>query len=527
MQFTHRLARHLVVSRGVALAAALAVVSACDSSTNPGELAPGGEDGSSVVTQLELDDSLATGVNQQVQLTAQGRSPTGDSASVEVDWSASGGTIDSTGTFVAAQPGRYTVVARGRENKALEDSTVVVVSTSPPSAAVSLTGEQAVWADSFVNSISVQTHLRYTNIYSSGWSSIIKPRLLELGVRHIRDGSIASSSVISRYRDLAANGIKLTAGCMPVGTNWSNVSHCLTQFNAIGPTVIEAVEGANEVDTKGGDWITKWTQWQGAFWKTFNSHSVWGQKPIIASSVAMAGSASKLGNRSGVLDLGNMHSYPGSNMPSIVSQGWIPNWTQVASPKPLVATETGYHNSLSWTGGNPPISERGAGKYYSRLFFEYFNRGVRRTNAYELIDEGTSSNREHHFGLLRNNGSPKPAFTAIKNIIALLKDPGSSFAPGRLSYGLSGALSTTHRTVLQKRDGRFYLVLWQEISVWDRSSKRDLTTSNDDVTLTLGQAASSIKVYRPLQGTTPVQTGRGSTINLSVPDEALVVEITP
>src|SRR5207244_615050 len=121
----------------------------------------------------------------------------------------------------------------------------------------SLTGEQAAQADSFVNSISVQTHLKYsTTVYGTGWATIIRPRLLELGVRHIRDGSAVSSTVIGRYHDLAANGIHLTAGCMPLNGVWTDVSHCLTQFNAIGPGTIEALEGANEVNVTGAtDWV--------------------------------------------------------------------------------------------------------------------------------------------------------------------------------------------------------------------------------------------------------------------------------
>src|SRR5262245_21348572 len=43
-------------------------------------------------------------------------------------------------------------------------------------------------ADSFVQSIGVNLHLNYfQTTYGTGWATIVKPRLLELGVKHVRD----------------------------------------------------------------------------------------------------------------------------------------------------------------------------------------------------------------------------------------------------------------------------------------------------------------------------------------------------
>jgi hypothetical protein len=210
-----------------------------------------------------------------------------------------------------------------------------------------------------------------------------------------------------------------------------------------------------------------------------------------------------------------------------VSSVWIPKWSNVATPKPLVVTETGYHTCPTCTNGNG-VSELAGAKYDSRLFFEYYNRGIKRTNRYEFIDQGTSTtDREDNWGLIKNNGTIKATFTTLKNIIALLKDPGPAFAPGKLNYTLGSALSTTHHTLLRKRTGQTYLVLWQEKSVWDNSTKKDLANADDVVTLTLGTAASSIKVFRPRTGASAIQTGSGTSITLSIPDEALIVEITP
>jgi hypothetical protein len=382
-------------------------------------------------------------------------------------------------------------------------------------------------ADSLVETISVQTHLAYDNVYPSGWDSIIRPRLLELGVRHVRERMVGNPIVQARFQDLANNGIKLTGACWPVGTNYSDASHCIALANAYGTAAIDAFEGWNEVDKKGSNWPVAWVAWETALWRTYKEHSTWSARPLYANSLADAVSAEQLGNHSGILDYGNMHSYPAGAMPSVVSQNWIPELNQVASPKPLVVTETGYHTCPTCASGNG-VSFLAQSKYLGRLVFEYYNRDIRRTNIYELIDEGVSTtNRDMNWGLIKNDGTIKPAFTTLKNIITLLEDPGPSFTPGRLSYSLSGALSITHQTLLQKRSGKFYLVLWQEVSVWNISSKSDIRNPDDPVTLTLGTPASAIRVYRPSAGTGPVQSASGTSITLAVPDEVIVVEVTP
>ena len=82
-----------------------------------------------------------------------------------------------------------------------------------------------------------------------------------------------------------------------------------------------------------------------------------------------------------------------------------------------VFTEAGYHNALSSTTGQPPASEEAAAVYMPRLLATAFGAGVERTFIYELVDEKPDPgliDAEQHFGLLRNDLSPKPAFTASR-----------------------------------------------------------------------------------------------------------------
>jgi hypothetical protein len=83
------------------------------------------------------------------------------------------------------------------------------------------------------------------------------------------------------------------------------------------------------------------------------------------------------------------------------------------------ATETGYHNAISNELG---ISDGAAGKYIPRLLLGNFKRNIVRTYLYELVNQSSDPNDDQsNFGLLRFDGSPKPAFTTIKNMNSLLK----------------------------------------------------------------------------------------------------------
>jgi hypothetical protein len=64
-----------------------------------------------------------------------------------------------------------------------------------------------------------------------------------------------------------------------------------------------------------------------------------------------------------------------------------------------------------------------------------------------------------NWGLLTGSFSPRPAYTAIKNVLSLLKDV--NFAqPGKLSYALDGQTQNVYHLLLQKSDGTFYLAIW-------------------------------------------------------------------
>lgn len=124
-------------------------------------------------------------------------------------------------------------------------TTIAKSADAPPSASG---GEQAQSADAFVDSIGVAVHLNYTGGRYGRFNDIIKPRLKELGVCHIRDGG-QGAEFAQKLNDLTSVGIKSTL-VMDTrnGTTPTNVVGWAKQIAAS----LEAAEGPNEWDINPG-----------------------------------------------------------------------------------------------------------------------------------------------------------------------------------------------------------------------------------------------------------------------------------
>ncbi|MGA7937522.1 MAG: PA14 domain-containing protein [Kovacikia sp.] len=408
--------------------------------------------------------------------------------------------------------------------------------------AASVVGETAKTAYSFVDSIGVNTHLRYYDT-AYGNFSLIAQRLRELGIHHIRDGG-SDLTWIRNINALAASGIKTTLVIDPnigVGPTPSyNIKPPgYTIVNLLKnklPNAVEAVEILNEFDiiyptgySYNGQSVTNtnWVSYLRSF--TQDTYTALKNDPatqavgIIGPSFVYPDSSTLVGDLSQWVDYGNLHPYTNPKNPedaNLVQD--IVNRSKPFGTRPLIATETGYFTNVP--SSNRSVSETVQGKYMPRLFLENYNQGITRTFSYELIDErSNSTNGEDNYGLLRADGSPKPAFTALKNLISLLNDPSTTsatFTPGALNYSLSNAQNVDH-TLLQKSNGDFYLVLWQGVPSTDQ-------TVNKSVTLNLATPIAQATTFLPNQSLT--STGQYATptqITLNVPDYPLVIQLKP
>jgi hypothetical protein len=111
--------------------------------------------------------------------------------------------------------------------------------------------------------------------------------------------------------------------------------------------------------------------------------------------------------------------------------------------------------------------------------------------VYELIDESVSSDAGgteagfDHNGLLNSIIQPKPAYNAVKGLISLLSDKGAPFAPTPLPYTLGGNITNLTHTLLEKRDGTYYLALWLEVPSWNVQTPGDMSVPSQSVQVRL------------------------------------------
>ena len=386
----------------------------------------------------------------------------------------------------------------------------------------------ALSADSFVDSIGVNVHLTYDGTPYERFEDLIKPKLKELGIRHIRDGAYQEEDFFHKVKSLADDGIKTTlifSGNPP--------TEVIATANKLTGAV-EAIEGPNESDlevfnfTHKGDKFPEGTRkYQKEMFAAVKNEGATKHLPVVLPSMGWGENADKMGKLNSAGDYCNLHSYPNIGQPPTIDLDsyFIPHIKNMCgSSLPMWATETGYHNVISNELG---ISDGAAGKYIPRLLLGNFKRNIERTYLYELVNQSSDPNDDQsNFGLLRFDGSPKPAFTAIKNMNSLLKDSAVKFTPQSLDYEIEGDKQGIETVLLQKSNGDYYLILWQETKSWDNDSKKDINVPNKKVKVSLKNSAKKLETYDPTKSISALNAeASAKAIDISVPDYPVILRI--
>lgn len=396
------------------------------------------------------------------------------------------------------------------------------------------TAVTAARAADFVDSIGVNTHIDFTgSTYSN--ISLVESAIEYLGVKNLRDSpeSNADLGATGLWQQVAhATGAKFDA-YIPEGSPaaMANSQSLMTTLAAQG--ILNFVEGPNEEDdpyalSQGNNLATA-----AAFQKQFYGamHQL-GLKVIDISfgqgwGSSPTGDYGTVGNLSAYADYGNAHTYFGSGNPPQWAIQALNSDAQLATPgKQVITTEMGWYTTGSAIDTSN-VSKTVQAKYMLDGLLDAYQAGDAKTYLYELLDQHNKSDSEDNFGLFNADGTAKPAAVALHNLTTLLADSGNgSFAPGSLSYSLSGTLSTDHSLVLEKSDGTFWLALWNESRLSGPSAPTDVVVPNHTVTLNLANTANGITVYDPLSGTTAVQTiGSAQSAQISLPDHPILIEI--
>ncbi|CAN5163980.1 hypothetical protein BH11PAT4_BH11PAT4_5060 [soil metagenome] len=329
--------------------------------------------------------------------------------------------------------------------------------------------------------------------------------------------------------------------------------------STVGGTPLVAVEGPNEVDhcasfdtscqTGGGSWYDKslrskpnWPAVMVSYMQDLNStlgnEAVTSSTPILGPSFVHLGDFENTATGGGsnlLLDLqamnsqleyGNVHLYcdddPFAKCAKDLSFANL-NITKPAAfftGKPMWTSETGY--SKYNTAGSDAVSEIEQSKMSLRTLADLFDLGMQRSVLYEFYDQGAgaATPREGNFGLIRNDGSPKVAYGALKNMISLLQEaPGTSITATPLTYGIESTGATVDSTLLRKSNGKYYVLLRNNLTSVGDSDVNAVTA------LTFGTPISKVTTYRPSAGTGVLATFATQNITLNVPDDLLIAEV--
>lgn len=396
-------------------------------------------------------------------------------------------------------------------------------------------GVPVMSAASFVDSLAVNTRIAYSDTAYADAHKVADD-LAWLGIRHIRDAMPSGAIPVSTYVWMAERGIRFD---FVVVANVDEAMKQLDSVNAAAPGSIAAVEGFNEIDNFP-------VQYKGM---NGNPAGIAGQKAIYAhvhGNPAFAGvpvydltgyDIKPVSSRAGSADFANAHFYPQDGQQPAWNAGggaWL-SWGIDGMRKfglPLVVTEFGY-GSMPQAGWNViGVDEPTQAKGVLNGLLDAASAGVTRTYIYELLDERPDPGFHNgllHFGLLRNDHTPKPAATAIHNLTTILgaQRAGKTADAVAIPYTLSDLPVSGRSLLLQKDDGRYVLVLWNEVPIWDRATGKPIESPPVNVQLGLGKTAARVDVYDPTVSASPLTSRRDVRgLSVSVPDHPVMIEMT-
>lgn len=154
---------------------------------------------------------------------------------------------------------------------------------------------------------------------------------------------------------------------------------------------------------------------------------------------------------------------------------------------PRVTTETGCTIDKN-------VTEETQALNLMSLYLDQFKRGWSYTSAYLLRDR-TDEGGNQNFGFYRRDYSPRKAAIYFHNLTTILADSGALATPGRLAYSIPNEPGTVHDILLQRGDGTFQLIVWDE-----------RLRGEDRVVVRLGGTHALVKIYDPTVDTEPIKT---------------------
>lgn len=217
-----------------------------------------------------------------------------------------------------------------------------------------------------------------------------------------------------------------------------------------------------------------------------------------------------------------------------ISQAYL-DIQQVRPNRDVYCSETGYQIGR--------VSINAQSKYIGRGIMEHFRVSLSKgVGLYALLDNTSAGD----FGLCDWSFTPRPSYYTVRNITAKLDDGSwngsawtyrKNFTPVPLDWTVVSAPSTMRSIVMQKKDGRTYIVIWNDLVSVDLSTGADIINGPVSVPLTFGSSWSRLDWFdvTTLSGEsgnvkrdTPIVTAlNASAINIVLRDQVGILVLTP
>lgn len=412
-------------------------------------------------------------------------------------------------------------------------------------------GTAAVGVQDFLDSIGVCTHIGQGIDDPSRSAAALE----YAGVRHIRDdGSPRHVQDWIAVHERAGVKVVLTWS----GPNERAIGSLIDMSKKLAAAdALLAMEGPNEAN----NWAVTYegeksqatvtfipvAKWQQAFYERVKSDPVLKDYPVFHASEAGGSEPDNVGLQfltipadantlmpagTKYADYANVHNYI-CRKPSIIdNMAWVNadplfhGWTDgiyVEYGKtwrkgfagysdaelvtlPRVTTETGWV-----TGGEKGLTQEQQGRLYLNIYLAQFKQGFKHTFIYMLRDAGGS---DAGYGIFEKDYQPKKSATYLHNLTTILADEGV-VTPGKLDYTMQDPPETVHDLLLQKSDGTFELVVWNEKA-----------SGTDDVMVKFDGPHPTVRIYDPTTGTAPIQTLTNvASVSLTLSDHPVIIEM--
>lgn len=414
---------------------------------------------------------------------------------------------------------------------------------------------QAKTAFSFGNSVGMNVHAHQ---WTAGETTTYINALRDLNISHVRDeiqqsyadyintGNGFGTNWVARLQQFHQQAgidtslITAESGILPAADVVSYVKLANTVSGTIG-----RVEGPNEVDSQCAPtgtaftaqiyfdcpevlWRNRTEAYATSVYNALKADAATRGVTIYSPSIGLRNAGLGLPVFKNTSDAGNFHYYQYLSGDQITTVGQqLAKARLIYGSHPIAITEDGVPESQCGNTQARATSEQVQAAMLPAILLEDYLAGIERTYLYQLVDDRA---RQDCFGLINNlTGQKKPAFTALQNLLGLLKDTPANFSPTALRYQLTGQTAGVSSLLLQKQDGRFYLVLWQTSLAQSPALLPSQTLSAKNIGVQFGNSISTIKSYQPTVSPSSNQTFNQPTeiSGVNVAASPVVLEITP